>query len=336
MSWDWSPETLSALAGFLRARGLYTGDPAPRRIGDGHSNLTYLINAGPGQVVLRRPPPPPIPKGANDVMREARVMAALAASHLPLPTVLATAAAGQVLDVPFYIMDHVLGHVITDTLPKGFDAKRDGQAMAMDFADTLAHLHAVDWQAVGLEGFGNPDGFNARHLARMEGLMHTRKGAVPEALQAMADWLRARVPAESGASIVHNDYRLGNLIWRPGTPPKLAAILDWELATIGDPMLDLGYMAVCYPEADQPLNPTQELSAAFLSPGFPPAQAIFDRYAETSGRDLAGLGWFTAFQAWKLAVLYGYMHHKGTDAYYRDTTQVPRFIAHAKRIAARL
>lgn len=336
MSWDWSAETLAALTAFLQQHGLYSGDPAPRRIGDGHSNLTYLINAGPAGVVLRRPPPPPIPKGANDVMREARVMAALASSHLPVPGILATAEAGEVLDVPFYIMDHVTGAVITGTLPAGFDAQTDGQAMAMEFADTLAHLHAVDWRAAGLEGFGNPQGFNARHLARMEGLMQARKGPVPPEMQAMADWLRDQVPQETGGSIVHNDYRLGNLIWQPGSPPRLAAILDWELATIGDPMLDLGYMAVCYPETDQPLNPTQELSAAFLTPGFPPAEAIFERYAETSGRDVQGLGWFTVFQAWKLAVLYDYMHHKGTDAYYRDTTQVPRFIAHAQRIAAGL
>jgi len=332
MSWDWTEETLQGLEAYLKRVGLYAGPPAPRRIGDGHSNLTYLIRAGAGNLVLRRPPPPPIPKGANDVMREARIMAALADSHLPVPGILATAEAGEVLDVPFYLMDHVAGHVITDTLPAGFDAGRDGLAMATDFADTLAGLHAVDWRAAGLDGFGNPEGFNARHLKRMEGVMHARKGPVPPEMQALADWLRDRTPPETDATIVHNDYRLGNVIWSGGAPPRLAAVLDWELATIGDPMLDLGYMAVCYPEAGQPMNPTQELSAAFLAPGFPPVQAIFDRYKEVSGRSLAGLNWFAALQAWKLAVLYDYMQRKGSDAYYRDTTQVPRFIATAERI----
>lgn len=333
MSWDWDQTTLAALSDFLAARGLHDGPPAPRRIGDGHSNLTYLIRVKGGEAVLRRPPPPPIPKGANDVRREARVLSALAGQGVPTPKVHALAEAGEVLDVPFYVMDHVPGHVITDRLPEGVDAAGDGRDMAFGLADGLAQLHAVDWRACGLEDFGRPEGFNARHLARLEGLMTYRDGPVPAWLADMAAHLRTDIPAESGATIVHNDYRLGNVIWSDPPAPRLLAILDWELATIGDPLLDLGYLACCHPVEGEPLTPTQELSAALLAPGMPSRDEVVARYVERTGRDLSRLGWYAAMAAWKLAVLYEYQHREARDAYYADATQAPRFIAAAERFA---
>jgi aminoglycoside phosphotransferase (APT) family kinase protein len=336
MSWEWDAATLSALETFLEGKGLRDGAPEPRRIGDGHSNLTYMIRVRGGHAVLRRPPPPPLPKGANDMRREARVLQALAGQDVPAPRVLAVAEAGEVLDVPFYVMEHVPGHVITDTLPAGFEAARDGRAMAFALVDGLAKLHAVDWRACGLGDFGQPEDFNARHLKRLETLMNLRDAAAPSWLAGMATHLKARVPKESGAAIVHNDYRLGNVIWSAQAPPRLLAVLDWELATIGDPLLDLGYMACCYPAEGEEPTPTQELSAALLAPGFPSRTEIFARYAEVTGRDLSHLGWYAAMAAWKLAVLYDYQHRLGRDAYYRDATQAPRFIAAAERFASGL
>lgn len=335
MTWDWDAATLGALGAFLRAQGLDEGDPAPRRIGDGHSNLTYLIRLRGGHAVLRRPPPPPLPKGANDVLREARILSALAAQDVPTPRVLAVAQSGEVLDVPFYIMDHVPGHVVTDQLPPGFDPGRAPRAMALAMVDGMARLHAVDWQAAGLDGFGRPENFNARHLDRLKALMQTRDDPVPAALADMAADLAARVPAESGATILHNDFRVGNVIWSPDPPPRLLAILDWELATIGDPLLDLGYLICCHPTPGGPLNPTQELSMVLSGPGAPDAAELADTYARLSGRDLSGLGWYAAMAAWKLAVLYDYQHRLGRDDYYRDATQAPRFLASAERFAAR-
>ena len=334
MSWDWDDTTLAALTGFLRDRGLHGGDPAPRRIGDGHSNLTYLIRVAGGNAVLRRPPPPPLPKGANDVLREARVLAALGDEKVPTPAVHAVAQAGEVLDVPFYIMEHIPGPILTADLPADFAGPENGAALAFGLIEGLAQLHAVDWRACGLGDFGRPENFNARHLKRLTGLMEMRDGPVPAHLADMAAALGRDVPPESGDAILHNDYRLGNVIWSPDAPPKLLAVLDWELATIGDPLLDLGYFACCYPVPGEAPTPTQELSAALLAPGVPPRDAVLARYAEHTGADLSRLGWYAAMAAWKLAVLYDYQHREARDAYYADATQAPRFIAAAERFLA--
>lgn len=331
MSWSWDDTTLAALERFLGAHDLLDGAPEPRPIGDGHSNLTYLIRVKGGNAVLRRPPPPPIPKGANDVLREAQVLTALAQTDVPTPEVFAVAQAGDVLDVPFYIMAHKPGHVITDTLVDPFGAG-DQTIMAHAMIDGLAALHAVDWRACGLEGYGRPENFNARHLKRLEGLMNLNDHP-PAYLTDMATWLHDRVPPESGDAIVHNDYRLGNVIWAPETPPRLVAVLDWELATIGDPLLDLGYTICCYPEPGEVLNPTQELSAAFLQGPAPTRHDLVERYAEKSGRDVSGLAWYAAMAAWKLAVLYDYQHRLAADPYYEDATQAPRFIDSAQTFA---
>lgn len=334
MNWDWDETTLAALCDFLKAKGLYGGAPGPRRIGDGHSNLTYLIKVKEGAAVLRRPPPPPLPKGANDVLREARVLAALADQPVPTPAVLAVAQVGDVLDVPFYIMEHMAGPILTTELSAPFIAAQDGRTMAFALIEGLAQLHAVDWRACGLETFGRPENFNARHLARLKGLMEMREGAVPAWISDVATELERDIPAESGAAIVHNDYRLGNVIWAPEQPPRLRAVLDWELATIGDPLLDLGYIACCYPVEGEVLTPTQELSTAFLAPGFPPRAQVLSHYQSLTGRDLSRLGWYAAMAAWKLAVLYDYQHRLGRDEYYADATQAPRFIAAAERFLA--
>lgn len=334
MSWTWDEFTLAALSKFLKDKGLYGGAPEPRAIGDGHSNLTYLIRVAGGNAVLRRPPPPPLPKGANDVLREAKVLSALAGQPVPTPTVVAVAQPGEVLDVPFYIMSHVPGHVLTTELPPAFDAVRDGKALAFGLVEGLAQLHAVDWRAVGLSDFGRPENFNARHLSRLKALMEARKGPVPGFLSDMATALESDAPPESGAAIIHNDYRLGNVIWSVEAPPRLLAVLDWELATLGDPLFDLGYFACCYPVAGEVLTPTQDLSSVFLLPGCPPRDAVLAHYAELTGADMSSIGWYAAMAAWKLAVLYDYQHREARDSYYADATQAPRFIAAAERFLA--
>jgi aminoglycoside phosphotransferase (APT) family kinase protein len=293
------------------------------------------MSDGERDVVLRRPPPPPLPKGANDVLREARILGALYGTDVPVPKMLAVSEAGEVLDVPFYVMQYVPGVVITDSLPVFFNEPADRRTLAYALVDCLADLHAVDWQACGLSDFGRPDGFNARHLGRIESVMNARGGEVPEMFVDMLEWLRSNIPAESGATIVHNDFRIGNIMWAVHTPPQLLAILDWELATIGDPLLDLGYMAVCYPERGNSLTPTQELSAALLEPGFPSQSEIFDRYAAKSGRDLSDLGWYAAMAAWKMAVLFDFSHQRGQDPFYADPMKSVRFIEAANRFAWR-
>jgi len=324
---DWSPADLAALERFLG--GLVDGPLATKRIGDGHSNLTYLVS-GSRDVVVRRPPPPPIPPGAHDVLREARLLAGLAGTGVPVPAVLATAQAGEVIDSPLYVMSHVPGPVVTTRTPAALAGC--GATIGESLVDTLAALHAVDWQAAGLAEMGRPEGFNGRHLRRMRRLVADGDGAPPAAFAEVDGWLEAHVPVESGATLVHNDYRLGNVVLGPDG--RVAAVLDWELATIGDPLLDVGYFLASWPEQGEPLTPTAELGAAVLEPGYPSRADLAQRYTARTGRDLENLRWYTTLALWKLAVLYEYSHRRAVaghgDPYYADPALVRSFLDAAR------
>jgi aminoglycoside phosphotransferase (APT) family kinase protein len=337
MGWEWTPETLGRLEGFLTERGLCDGPLQSHAIGDGHSNLTFLVSDSNHAFVVRRPPPPPVPPGGHDMLREARLISALHGTSVPVPEVLAVAQADEVLDVPFYVMTHVDGIVATDATPDGLRSPEDRRTLGLALIDTLAALHAVDWQARQLTDFGRPEGFNARHLRRMAGLVGDGDGNLPSHFAEIAEWLSANVPAESGAGIVHNDYRLGNVILGSSPPARILAVLDWELATIGDPLLDVGYFLMSCPVAGEPRTPTQDFSAALLEPGYPSRDELARRYAEITGTDLSNLPWYMTMAVWMLAVLYEYGRRRAAtgngDPYYADRALVVRFLAAAHAAA---
>lgn len=335
--WEWSETQLDTLGKFLEKRGLTSGPVTTATIGDGHSNLTYLVSDGTSRMVLRRPPPPPVPKGAHDMLREARLISALRGSDVPVAEVLATAQVGDVLDVPFYVMSHVEGPVVTTDTPEALRTAQDRRSIALSLVDTLAALHRVDWRAAGLEDLGRPEGFNRRHLERMGRLVADEHGAPPGQFAAIDSWLAANVPAESGASIIHNDYRIGNVILASDAPGRIAAVLDWELATIGDPLFDVGYFLASYPVAGEALTPTAELGAAVLEDGYPTRSELAQRYSEKTGSDLSNIDWYTALALWKLAVLYEYGRRRADqgvgDMYYKDPALVESFLTAAHRVA---
>ncbi|MGW1026789.1 phosphotransferase family protein [Streptomyces sp. NPDC002577] len=337
MTAEWTPETLDALAWFLRERGLCEGELDVRRIGDGHSNLTFVVSDGVNRVVVRRPPPPPTPPGAHDMLREARLVDALRDTPVPVATVLATAQAGEVIDVPFYVMSFADGPVVTTSTPAPLHRAGTRRQIGEALIDTLADLHAVDWRAAGLGDMGRPEGFNARHLRRMGRLVADADGTPPPHFAVIEAWLAAHVPPESGAAIVHNDYRIGNVVLAPEAPGRIAAVLDWELATIGDPLFDVGYFLASVPEADSPRTPTEDLGTAMLEDGYPTRKELADRYADRTGRDLSNLDWYTALALWKLAALYEYSRRRTVrgvgDPYYADQRLVQSFLEAAHRIA---
>jgi aminoglycoside phosphotransferase (APT) family kinase protein len=336
-AWDWTPKTLGRLASFLAERSILHGDLTTRPIGDGHSNLTFLVSDGERQVVVRRPPPPPTPPGAHDMLREARIVTALEDSDVPVATVLATAQVGEVIDVSFYVMSFADGPVVTTSTPPHLDDPVGRRALGEAVIDTLADLHSVDWRAAGLTGFGKPEGFNARHLRRLGGLVADEHGAPPAHFAALDSWLNERVPPESGDSIVHNDYRIGNVVVAPDRPARVQAVLDWELATIGDPLFDLGYFISSVPEHGDELTPTAELGIAMLEEGYSSREELVERYAERTGRDVSGLAWYVTLALWKLAVLYEYGHRRAArgigDPYYADQRLVQSFLQAAHRSA---
>lgn len=333
MSWNWTDTTLARLRDFLETRELLSGPITTQAIGDGHSNLTYLVSDGQHQVVVRRPPPPPLPPGAHDVLREARLLQALEGSGVPVARVRAVDDQLSVLDVPFYVMDFVPGEVVTEQTPPTLADPATHRAMAETLIDTLARLHQVDWQACGLADFGKPEGFNGRHYRRIRSLIADNQGQVPANFAALDQWLASGIPPESGATIIHNDFRIGNVMWAARAPARLLAVLDWELATLGDPLMDLAYFLNCYPQPGEARTPTQDLATAVLAPGFPSPEQLAQRYREQSGRDINRLQWYRVFINWKLAVLYEYSRQRGEDPYYAQPGLVQRFLDAAQRLA---
>lgn len=333
--WSWSEGELQQLGRFLADRGLCGPAVAAQAIGDGHSNPTFLVSDGHSQVVVRRPPPPPLPPGAHDVLREARLLSALEKTDVPTPRVRATAAPGELLDVPVFVMDFVDGAVITESTPAPSDDEQLRRRIGESLVDTLASLHKVAWRQVGLGDFGKPDGFNARQLRRMRSLI-AEDGTVPPAFAVLDDWLHAHLPSESGAAIVHNDFRIGNMIVdiEAGC---VAAVLDWELATIGDPLADLGYLLTSYPMPGEPLVPTSVMGTAVLEPGYPRRIELIDRYAERTGADVSGVNWYATLAMYKLAALYEYSRRRFEsgvgDPYYADPGLVGSFLAAGERLA---
>ncbi|UTI62341.1 phosphotransferase family protein [Paraconexibacter antarcticus] len=329
---------LERLGGYLAGAGLCAGPVTARRIGDGHSNLTYLVEDAAGRrVVVRRPPPPPLPPGGHDMHREARVVQALAGSGVPVARILATAAAGEAFgDVPAYVMEYVDGEVVTERTPPGLVTAGGRRGLAEQLVDTLAALHAVDWQAAGLEGFGRPAGSNAHLLKRYERLVaDPADGTLPAAFRPVSAWLHASVPEETGATIVHGDFRIGNVMVARGEPATILAVLDWELATLGDPLMDVGYLLATYAVPGEPLHAVAELGRATLEPGYPSRAELAARYAAATGRDVLSLGWFTVLNLYKLAAMYEYSRRRGEDAYYRNPALVACLLDLAQRATGR-
>jgi aminoglycoside phosphotransferase (APT) family kinase protein len=333
--WSWSEDELRQLGHFLADHGLCGPAITAQAIGDGHSNLTFLVSDGHSKVIVRRPPPPPLPLGAHDVLREARLLSALECTGVPIPRVRATAPAGELLDVPVFVMDFVDGVVITESTPAPSDDEQLRRGIGESLVDTLAALHKVAWHEIGLSDFGKPDGFNERQLRRMRSLIAV-DGNVPHAFAALDDWLHANLPPESGTAIVHNDYRIGNMIFNIGTG-RVAAVLDWELATIGDPLADLGYLLTSYPMPGEALVPTSAMGTAVLEAGYPARAELIDRYAERTGADVSGVNWYATLAMYKLAALYEYSRRRfesgAGDPYYADPGLVSSFLAAGDRLA---
>ena len=283
------------LEAFLDARGLGSGEVTAEPVGEGHSNVTYLIRRDGGAWVLRRPPRPPLPPSAHDVLREATLLRALEDTPVRVPRVLASCDDERVIGAPFYVMERIHGEVINTELPAGLDGERIGD----ELIDALVEIHAVDWRACGLEGFGKPSGYLERQLRRFTGLWeHNQTREIAE-LDEVTAWLHEHRPESGPATIVHGDYRLGNVMF---TGRDLSAVFDWELATIGDPLADVGYLVATWAQADDPPSVVATLTTVTREPGFPTRDELIARYEERCGRSMGDLRWYTTLALWKSAV----------------------------------
>jgi aminoglycoside phosphotransferase (APT) family kinase protein len=295
---------LEPLREFMDGHGLGTGAIVAQPIGEGHSNVTYLLTREDGsELVLRRPPRPPLPPSAHDVLREARLLKALSQTPVRVPRVVAVGEDEEVIGSPFFLMERVAGEVIVSSVPPPLDLPDERRLIAQELIDALVEIHAVDWQAVGLEGFGKPTGYLERQLRRFGGLWeHNRTREIPE-VERVREWLAKHLPESGHATIVHGDYRLGNTMFATDPPAKLVAVLDWEMATIGDPLADLGYLCMMWTEGGDPKGGMREyLGGVTRADGFLTRGELIARYEQRSGRSMQDLRWYTTLAIWKSAV----------------------------------
>jgi aminoglycoside phosphotransferase (APT) family kinase protein len=294
---------LEPLGAFLDEHGLGDGQIEASPIGEGHSNVTYLIRRGDSEMVLRRPPRPPLPPSAHDVLREARLLRALAGTPARVPPVLAVCDDPSTIGSPFYVMERIPGEVIVTSIPDALDSPQERRRIAEELIDALAEIHAVDWQAAGLEGFGKPTGYLERQLRRFTGLWELNKTREIPAVERVGAWLAQNMPRSGPATIVHGDFRLGNTIYDAHAPARLRAVLDWEMATIGDPLADIGYLCMMWTESSDPTGGMREaLGGVTRREGFPTRDELIASYEQRTGRSMRDLRWYTSLALWKSVV----------------------------------
>ena len=274
----------------------------------GHSNETFFVRRSGHEWVLRRPPAGSFLPTAHDVLREHRVLAALADLPVRTPRPVLACDDESVIGAPFFLMERVQGTVVRDRLPAFIDEGSDAQRRAVgeELVDALVELHAVDWRAAGLDGWGKPTGYLERQVRRWTGQLTIATGftrPVPDLFR-VGDWLAERVPSSLPSTIVHGDYKLDNVVLAPDAPVRLSAILDWEMSTIGDPLADLGYLISFWREADDPPDPVliEQVQLTRL-PGFSTRAELVARYEERSARAVPDLRWYEVLAIWKLAIL---------------------------------
>lgn len=292
---------LDAVTAFLDAHNLGAGPVSWARIGDGQSNITYRIQRGGDVFVLRRGPRPPLPRSTHDMVREARIQQLLSTRGIPVPAVLAVCEDASVLGVPFYVMSFLQGLVITEAVPAALDSAEQRLAVSTAVVDTLVQLHRVDVTDGELAAFGRPDGYLRRQVERFSALWDINTTRSLPDVARLGGWLADNLPDSGGAAVLHGDYRPGNLMFAASAPARVTAVLDWEMAAVGDPLADLGYLTATYAEPGSAPTPL-ELTAVTRSPGFLDRAGLIARYQHQTDLALDALPWYQALALWKAAI----------------------------------
>jgi aminoglycoside phosphotransferase (APT) family kinase protein len=314
------------LAVWLKARlpGV-EGAIAVEQFPGGHSNLTYLLRFGDRELVLRRPPFGSKVKTAHDMGREFRVLSRLYAAYPKAPRALLHCDDPEVIGAPFYVMERVRGIILRhQKAPAGVDLNPERMRVISEAAvDGLAELHAVDYRAVGLDDLGHPQGYVARQVdGWSERWRRSRTDDVPD-LDRAAAWLEDHQPPETGAALLHNDYKYDNLVLHPAELERIVAVLDWEMATVGDPLMDLGTSLGYWMDPDDapalrllPAGPT-------TLPGNLRRAEVVERYAAVTGRDVSNILFYYVFGLFKIAVIAQQIYYR----YKQGLTKDERFAA---------
>lgn len=320
---------LAALAGHLRGKldGLERGIEVEQFPG-GHSNLTYLLTIGGREYVLRRAPLGPVAPKAHDMVREARVLSAVHPHFPPAPEVYLVCEDASVIGAPFFLMERRKGIVLRDHVPP-LVAARQGYAnrISRAFVDCLVELHAVDVEQHGLTALGKPEGFVARQVKGWsERWERARTEANPEMDRVMT-WLTSTIPPSGTPTLVHNDFKLDNVMLHSSSPDRIEAVLDWEMTTVGDPLCDVG-LTLCYWSSTQ--VPGTSAQAITAGPGWYSRDEFVAQYALKTGRDVSALPWHEVLGVFKLAVILQQIYFR----FWRGQTSDERFRTFDQRVKA--
>jgi aminoglycoside phosphotransferase (APT) family kinase protein len=297
----------------------------------GFSNLTYLVRSGDAEYVLRRPPFGVGRGSAHDMVREARILAALGSVYDKVPRVLAVSEDATLLGAPCYLMERARGVILRDRVPDGLSLNTKGlRRLSTAAVDTLAEIHAVDHHGAGLASLGNPAGYVERQIGGWTSRYEAaRTGAQPD-VERLAAWLAEHRPPERGAALIHNDFKHDNLVLAADDPTRVTAVLDWEMATVGDPLMDLGTTLAYWIDADDP-PAIRALGIGITAlPGNLTRSEVTARYATVAGRDVSDVVFYYAYGLFKVAVIAQQIYAR----YAKGLTTDPRFAALDRVVAA--
>ncbi|MGH9206701.1 MAG: phosphotransferase family protein, partial [Acidimicrobiales bacterium] len=271
------------------------------RMGSGRSNEMFCLSRGGERIVLRRPAKLPLEGADQGMAREYRVLQALEGTPVPHPPPIALCTDPRVLGCTFYLMGWVDGFMPADPLPGPFSDREAHRELAFAIVDPLVELGLVDWRAQGLGDFGRPDDFHRRQVSRWNGQYQSYRRQELDGIENAAGWLGANMPGSWTPGIMHGDYHTANLLMCPGRPARVAAVCDWETATIGDPLVDLAgflrFWMEAHPESDE----------------WPRRQDLIDRYSERSGRDTSDLLYYSVLAQFRLAVTIEGIYQRSHD-----------------------
>jgi aminoglycoside phosphotransferase (APT) family kinase protein len=298
-----------------------TGPLGVEQFPGGHSNLTYLLRMGEKELVLRRPPfGAKAIKAGHDMGREYRILSKLEPVYPKVPRPLVFCGEGESpMGVPFYVMERARGVIIRAKPPKGIELTPDFmRRLSENFVDNLVELHAVDWHAAGLGEIGKPEGYLGRQVAGWtERYGKARTDDIPE-MEQVATWLAGHLPAELAPTLIHNDYKYDNLVLDPDHLPSIRAVLDWEMATIGDPLSDLGMALAYWGQADDPEERVALPFGLTMLPGNLTREQLVARYAEKSGRDVSGIAFHYVLSLFKVSVIAQQIYYRFKQGLTKD------------------
>jgi aminoglycoside phosphotransferase (APT) family kinase protein len=301
----------------------------------GHSNLTYLLRLGNLEFVLRRPPFGSKVKTAHDMGREYRVLSKLHAAYAPAPKVLLYCEDESVLGAPFYVMERIRGIIIRREVPAGLEFSPEiARRLSESFVENLAHLHSLDYEAIGLGDLGKPEGYLERQVRGwIDRYQGSKTDELPE-VERLAAWMKERIPARSAAALIHNDYKYDNVVLDQADMTKIIGVLDWEMSTLGDPLSDLGTTLAYWVDPQDPGELQKIRWCPSTHPGSLRRAELVERYARVSGRNVSDLVFYLVFARFKVAVIvqqiyYRYRQGLTSDARFASMGEVVKILLRA-------